>query len=93
MNTIEKLRRQEDIIKQKYHVKKIGVFGSFVKGEETEKSDIDILVEFEEPVDIFEFIDLKDFLKTLLGKEVDLVSVKALKPFLKDRILKEVVYV
>lgn len=93
MNPVEILKNNEILIKDKYPVKKLGVFGSFATGNNTEESDIDVLVEFTEPVDIFEFIDLKEFLETLLGKKVDLVSVKALKPFLRDRILGEVVYV
>ncbi len=92
MNAIEILKRHENIIKQKYSVKRIGVFGSFARGTMKEKSDVDVLVEFENPVDIFEFIDLKDFLEELLNRKVDLVSTKALKPFLRDRILNEAVY-
>ncbi|WP_040334444.1 nucleotidyltransferase family protein [Candidatus Magnetobacterium casense] len=93
MNTIETLKVNADVIRSRYPVSKIGVFGSVARGKETETSDVDVLVEFAEPVDIFEFIDFKEFLENLLGKTVDLVSVKALKPFLKDKILSEVVYV
>ncbi|WP_420264508.1 nucleotidyltransferase family protein [Candidatus Magnetominusculus dajiuhuensis] len=93
MSPIEVLKNNEIIIKGKYPVKNIGVFGSFAKGKDTEESDVDVLVEFTEPVDIFEFIDLKEFLEALLGKTVDLVSIKALKPFLRNRILSEVIYV
>ena len=53
---------------------------------------MDIQVEFEQPVDFFEFIDLKEHLERLLGRRFDLVTAKALKPQLKDRILSEVVY-
>ncbi|MBF0320794.1 MAG: nucleotidyltransferase family protein [Nitrospirae bacterium] len=93
MNPIEILKNNEILIKGKYPVKKLGVFGSFARGDDTGESDIDVLVEFTEPVDIFEFIDLKEFLEALLGKTVDLVSIKALKPFLKNKILSEVIYV
>ncbi len=72
-------------------MKEIGVFGSYARGEEVEESDIDLLIEFYEPVG-WEFIDLKEFLEKTLDKKVDLVTVKALKPQLKDKILKEVVY-
>lgn len=76
---------------EKFKVKEIGIFGSYIRGEEFEKSDVDILVEFYDPIG-WEFIDLKEFLEEILDKEVDLVTVRALKPRLKDKILKEVVY-
>ncbi|MES0336068.1 MAG: nucleotidyltransferase family protein [Candidatus Magnetobacterium sp. LHC-1] len=93
MSTIETLKINADVIRSRYPVSKIGVFGSVARGKETETSDVDVLVEFAEPVDIFEVIDFKEFLGNLLDKTVDLVSVKALKPFLKDKILNEVIYV
>lgn len=93
MKIIEILESHEKEIKRKYPVRKIGVFGSFARGDQSSASDVDVLVEFSEPVDFFEFIDLKQYLEKLLGREVDLVTVKALKPQLKERILNEVVYV
>ncbi len=77
----------------KYKVKSIGVFGSFVHGKQKKKSDIDILVEFKETVDFFEFLDLEEHLEKLLGIKVDLVTKRALKPYIRDNILKETVYV
>jgi len=77
----------------KYKVKRIGVFGSFVKGKQKKKSDVDILVEFRETVDFFEFLDLEEHLEKLLGIKVDLVTKRALKPFIKNNILKDTVYV
>ncbi len=87
----EKLKRYKPFLKEEFKVKEIGVFGSYVRGEESKESDVDILVEFYKPIG-WEFIDLKEFLEGILGKRVDLVTVKALKPQLKDNILKEVVY-
>ncbi len=87
----ETLRKYKRVLSEKFKVKEIGIFGSYVRGEDVKESDIDILVEFSEPVG-WEFIDLNEFLEEILDKEVDLVTVKALKPQLKDRILKEVVY-
>ena len=80
-------------LRDRFKVKDIGVFGSYVKKQQKEGSDIDILVEFEEPVGMFEFIALEDYLSELLGVKVDLVSRKALKPRIGERILKEVIYV
>ena len=73
-------------------MKEIGIFGSFVREEEVEDSDVDILVDFSEPIG-WEFFDLKELLVEILGREVDLVTVGGLRPQLKDRILQEVVYI
>ena len=78
---------------QKYHVKSIGIFGSLVRGEETGESDVDILVEFEQPVGFFRFLELEEFLGEKLGRKVDLVSKKALKPRIGRHILEELVAV
>lgn len=89
---IEKiLKSQKQLLKEKFQVKKIGVFGSFARGEESKDSDIDILVEFYEPIG-WEFFDLQDYLKDILRREVDLVTKKALKPQIKTVILNEVKY-
>ncbi|KYK27971.1 MAG: nucleotidyltransferase family protein [Theionarchaea archaeon] len=85
------LRKHKPVLQEKYKVKEIGIFGSYVRGEQSKISDIDILVQFSEPVG-WEFLDLKEFLELILGTKVDLVTVNALKPQIKDRILKEVVY-
>lgn len=85
------LERYKHNLNLKFKVKKIGVFGSYSKGENTRGSDADILVEFYEPIG-WELIDLKEFLEKILGINVDLATIKALKPQLKDAILKEVIY-
>ncbi|MFO8078278.1 MAG: nucleotidyltransferase domain-containing protein, partial [Thermoplasmatota archaeon] len=64
---------------------------SFARGEETEDSDVDILVAFSDSIG-WEFVDLKDYLEDLLGLKVDLVTIQALKPQLRETILSEVVY-
>lgn len=93
MTAIEILKKHENTIKDKYHVRRIGVFGSFARGEEKESSDIDILVEFERGSKTFDnYMDLKFFLEDLFNRKVDLVTVEALRPQLKDNILGEVVY-
>jgi len=87
----EILRKHKLILKEKFKVKKIGVFGSYVQGEQSPASDIDLLVQFSEPVG-WEFLDLKEFLESILSTTVDLVTVNALNPQIKERILDEVVY-
>ena len=76
-----------------YGVAEIGVFGSFVRGEQQENSDVDILVEFSRPIGFVAFMRLEAHLQKLLGRKVDLVSKKALKPYIGRHILEEVRYV
>lgn len=88
----EVLSSQKQVLLDKFKVKEIGVFGSYVRGEQEELSDIDILVDFAEPVG-WEFIDLLEYLEDVLGRKVDLVTPDALRPQFKERILREVAYV
>ncbi|MDD2785459.1 MAG: nucleotidyltransferase family protein [Patescibacteria group bacterium] len=87
------IQSQLPILKEKYHVKKIGVFGSYARGEQKKGSDVDILVEFKQPIGFFEFIRLENFLSRKLNKKVDLVTKKAIKPAAKKGIMKDVKYV
>lgn len=80
-------------LKEKYRVKTFGVFGSCIKGRQRKKSDVDILVEFEEPISLLEFVALERQLSELVGKKVDLVMKTALKPRIGKHILEEVVYI
>jgi len=91
INEIKKrLEAYKPIIKEKFKIKEIGIFGSFVRGEESKKSDIDILVDFEKDGKTFDnYIELKYFLQKLLGLEVDLIMKGALKKELKDAILRK----
>lgn len=87
------LTQQKVYLGDKYFVKNIGVFGSVVKNEAGDASDIDLLVEFTKPVGFFHFSRLESYLGDILKKEVDLVTKDALKPAIKDSILKDVIYV
>ena len=89
----ESLNEKLDFLQSAYHVRGIGVFGSVARGDNTEERDIDILVEFSEPIGFFKFIELEEFLSTTLGKKVDLVTKEALKKTIKEDILSETVYV
>jgi uncharacterized protein len=89
-----KLVEQRTDIQHAFYVKKIGVFGSFVRNKQNKKSDVDILVEFEKGhKDFFNYMRLKDYLEASLGRKVDLVIKEAVKPKLKDKIFNEVIYV
>lgn len=76
-----------------FHVKTIGLFGSFARDQESQTSDVDILVEFSKPITLFQFIDLEYFLSDSIGRKVDLVTKDGLKPLIKPRVLEDVVYV
>ena len=77
---------------KKFGVKKLWVFGSYIRGEQKEKSDLDVLVEFEKGRKTFDnYMGLKFFLEEILGIEVDLITVKALKPSIKDYVWREAV--
>ena len=82
MKTIEEIEKMlsehKDEIKENFKVKEIGIFGSYARNEQKDRSDIDILVEFEEPIGLL-FVDLADYLENLLKVSVDLVSIGAIK--------------
>ena len=80
-------------LKNEYGVKKIGVFGSFVRGEQANDSDIDILVEFSQAVGMVKFLQLENDLQGLLNAKVDLVTKLAFKKHIGRRIMHEVEYV
>lgn len=98
MKTINEIKRQletlKPILKEKYQVETIGIFGSYTRGEQTRKSDIDIVIEFSKDAQIgfFKFLELEEYLTKKLQTKVDLVTKNALKPAMKEQILKETIY-
>jgi uncharacterized protein len=97
MKSLKQIKLQLEALKpalaDRFSVQTLELFGSYVRGEQTEKSDIDILVTFEEPndVDLFKFIELRLFLKDELGIDVDLTEKDTVKPRIKARVLEEAV--
>jgi predicted nucleotidyltransferase len=87
-----KLQEIRPVLIDKFHVSKIGYFGSFGNGQQTDKSDIDLLVEFSESVG-WEFFALEKFLEQEFGIPVDLVTKNALKERIKETILNQVIYI
>ena len=85
------LREEFPRLRQEYAVRSLEVFGSFVRGEASASSDLDLLIEFDDAPSLFGFIRLEDNLSQLLGIKVDLVMKKGLKPALGERILSEAV--
>jgi predicted nucleotidyltransferase len=76
-------------ILQKYRVKSISLFGSYVRNEQKEESDIDFLVDFQEGATLFDFVELQDSLSELLAKKVSIVSKRGLSKYIGPYILKE----
>lgn len=87
-----KLKKIEPLLKERFKVKRIGIFGSYLRKEEKRESDVDILVEFIEEPGFFEFLELEDYLSKILEIKVDLVMKDTLKPLIGKHILKEVIY-
>jgi predicted nucleotidyltransferase len=90
---IKIIKSNKPEIESRYGVQRLGLFGSFVKERQRKKSDVDILVTFNRDIDLFEFLDLREFLEKKLGTKVDLVMATALMPTIGKRILAEVEYV
>ncbi|HYA15718.1 MAG TPA: nucleotidyltransferase family protein [Syntrophales bacterium] len=80
-------------MESRYGVQRLGLFGSYVREKQRKRSDIDIVVTFNRDIDLFEFLDLRDYLERQLHAKVDLVMESALKPAIGKRILSEVEYV
>jgi predicted nucleotidyltransferase len=87
-----KLQEIKPVLTDKFHVSKIGYFGSFVNEQQTIKSDLDLLVEFSQPVG-WSFFTLEKFLEQALGLPVDLVTKNALKERIKKPVLNQVKYI
>lgn len=91
---ISRLRQNLSELRERYGVRSLGIFGSYVRGEQRKRSDLDILVDFNNgTLTLFQFVELRDFLSDLLGVKVDLVEKRALKPVIGKHIFEEVVSV
>jgi len=87
------LRKQRLELASQYHVASLSLFGSVARDEASPDSDVDLLVEFSEPVGLFQFVDLQQKLESLLGSKVDLGTPRSLKPRIKERVLQEAIRV
>ena len=90
---IKIIKNKKPEMESRYGVQRLGLFGSYVRGGQRKKSDIDILVTFNRDIDLFDFLDLRKYLEIQLQAKVDLVMETALKPAIGKRILSEVEYV
>ncbi len=97
MRKIDKVKKilaeHRDELRREYKIIEMGIFGSYIRGEQKRKSDIDILVKFDEPVSLLGWVGAENYLTDILGIKVDLVPREDVRPELKKRIFKEVVYV
>ena len=89
---IEIFQGLKDVVKKRYKAEIIGIFGSYVRGEEKEGSDIDILVRFDELATLFDFIGLSDFLEERLHVKADIVPIDTVREESKGKVLREAVY-
>jgi hypothetical protein len=90
---LSSLKKIKGEVGKEYSVKTIGIFGSVARDEQTDQSDIDLLVEFSKPVGFVHVMRLEEFLSERLGKQVDLVTSDSLKPVIRQNVLSEVIYV
>jgi len=97
MKSIQEIKKElellKPILKKRFKVDTIDIFGSYARGEQTDASDVDILVTYLEMVSFFTIYDLEKFLQRKLGVKVDVVSKKFLNPNIKDKVLQEAVSV
>lgn len=87
----EIINSHRNYLGEKYFVDSFMLFGSYAKNLQTKDSDIDLLVNFTKPIDIFDFIELEEYLSKIFNKKIDLGTLKGLKHFIKDDILKEAI--
>ena len=93
-NEIEEiLKHYKTELREKYKIKEIGIFGSYMRGEQTEISDIDVLVEFDEVPYLLTFLEIERYLERVLDIKVDLVEKMSLRSRIRERILHEVEFV
>ncbi|MBA7688961.1 hypothetical protein ES703_97451 [subsurface metagenome] len=89
----ENLKKLKPMLNRRFKVKRLGIFGSYVRGQAHRRSDVDVLVEFSGGIDLLDFVALERYLRDRTGAKIDLVSIKALRPEFRDTILNEVIYI
>lgn len=93
MTKLDKVKKiiteEKNTLAKKYNVKRVGIFGSVARGEDTPKSDIDLLVDFSKPIGLFELVGLESYLTKKLGNRVEIASRKYLSTYIKNDILRE----
>ena len=90
---LDQLRSMRPELSEQYQVRSIGVFGSHSRKGQTEQSDLDLVVEFDQPIGMMAFVHLKDVIADRLNLKIDLVTPDGLHPLIRDQVMHEVVYV
>ncbi|MCQ6253854.1 nucleotidyltransferase family protein [Methanocaldococcus sp.] len=95
LNEIKKiLLEHKKELKEKYKIKSIGIFGSYARGEQKETSDIDILIDYYEPISLLKLIELENYLSELIGIKVDVITKNSIQnPYLKKSIEEDLIYI
>lgn len=83
----------QPLIKKKYKINQLGIFGSYARSEQSESSDLDILIDYQEAPTLIQLIELENELSKVVGEKVDVVTKKGLKPRIASRVLAEVIYI
>jgi predicted nucleotidyltransferase len=90
---LDQLRGMRDELLEQYHVRRIGIFGSYSRKNQNEQSDLDLIVEFDRPIGMMAFVHLKNLLSDRLSLPIDLVTPDGLHPLIREQVLHEVLYV
>jgi predicted nucleotidyltransferase len=97
MKTLEEikqtLRETKPLLQEQYQVTELGIFGSYARGEQTETSDVDVLIDYDQAPTLFKLVELRDYLAEVIEMKVDVVTKNGLKPTIRERVLSEVVYI
>jgi len=88
----QRIKDNSHILKQ-YHIGRIGIFGSYARGNATENSDVDLIVDFTDTISLFQYVRLTDSIAVVLDHKVDLVTIDGLKPRIKNTIMKQVEWI
>ena len=86
------LKSNMAVFQTEYRITKLGIFGSYARGEQTETSDVDILVDYEKAPTLSKLVDLRAYLSELTDMKVDVVTKNGLKPRIRERVLADVIY-
>lgn len=96
MKTLDEIRQilseRKSWLCETYQITELGIFGSYARGEQTQDSDVDVLIDYTQAPTLFELVNLRDLLRDLTGLPVDVVTKNGLKPRIREQVLSEVIY-
>lgn len=89
----QKIGDRKNYLRESFGVEEIGIFGSFARNEATKDSDLDMLVTLKEPIGYFRFFELEKYIKSIIGRNIDLATKEAIKPVIRQNIMKDLVLI